>query len=106
MKYKKRTLRIVAILLLILAAHGITYTLDKNAIEKGKAPRFAFAYLRVKDGGSNAYCGIGYQILRWHRFDPPEYPKREVGYEIYRFPSFKKWEEGPKSTTRFFDYHP
>ena len=103
MKNKKKIIKTLIILLLVFSIHEITFVLDKNAIGKGNRPSFALNLVRYKDGGSVEYYGLGYQVLRWHEMSTGE---RKIAQEIYRFPFFKKWDKGPRSTTQYFDYQP
>ena len=103
MKSKKIIIKILIVLLLVFSVHEITFVLDTNAIKKGNRPSFALDLVRYKDGGSVEYYGLGYQVLKWHQMSTSE---RKIAEEIYRFPFFKKWSNGPKSTTQYFDYQP
>jgi len=105
MKNKKKIIKILIILLLVFSIHELSFLLDKNTIGKGKPPLFALSLIKYKDGGSVVYYGFGYQVLRWHRAQL-DLGVREVAYEIYRFPLYKKWDKGPKATTQYFDYQP
>ena len=103
MKSKKIIIKTLIVLLLVLSIHEITFVFDTNAIGKGNRSSFALDLVRYKDGGSVEYYGLGYQVLRWHQMLAS---KRKIAEEIYRFPFFKKWSNGPKSTTQYFDYQP
>jgi hypothetical protein len=108
MKNKKIVISIIIIFIMLLLSlypiHKLTYELDKNAIDHGNAPSYALPLIRMKDGGSVVYYGIGYQVLRWHiGFDTGE---RKVAYEIYIYPAYKEWEDGPEPTTNYFEYRP
>lgn len=103
MRNNKKIRNSLITILLLFAIHEITFVLDRNAIEKGNKPSFALNLVRYKDGGSVVYYGLGYQVLRWHEMSLGE---RKIAQEIYRFPFFKKWDDGPKSETQYFDYKP
>jgi hypothetical protein len=104
-KIVKVTLTIIIMLLLLLyLVHKLTYQYDKNAIQNGNPPVFSIAFIRIKDGGSNIYYGVGYQILRWHT--ELETGERKIAYEIYKYPHYKDWKEGPEPSTLFFEYAP
>lgn len=92
------------LLLSLLPIHFFTYEHDKVAINKGNPPSYALPVTRYKDGGSIVYYGVGYQVLRWHKgLDTGE---RKVAYEIYKYPNYKEWEEGPEPTTQYIAYKP
>lgn len=98
---KKKFFKLSIILIILIIISQITYSIDKRRISETKDPLFAFRTNMMKDGGSSKYIGIGYIIFKWNKRAENGYM---IGYEMYRLPTTKKFEDGPSIDLKLIKY--
>jgi len=105
-KIKRKTkIKIFKVLLILIGLHFITYSIDSIRVSESRKPIFVIISLPfIKDGGSAIYYGIGYQVIKWHKFDENS-QERLLGFEIHRIPYFKSYEDGPDPNIKYVDYY-
>lgn len=90
--------------ILLLCIHFATFAVDSRKVSEAKQPLFVIRALpAIKDGGSAIYYGLGYQVIRWHKIEPPD--KRLFAFEIHRIPFFKNFDNGPELNLKYVDYY-
>lgn len=76
MNVKKRRIIIIFSALLIIALFSLfSYIIDSYRVDNNLAPIFIIHTEKFDDGGTAAYYGLGYQIIKWNRIssDSPDY---------------------------------
>jgi hypothetical protein len=102
---KKTKTKISITLLILIVLHFITYSIDSKRVSESKKPIFVVISLHlIKDGGSQLYYGIGYQVIKWHK-NGTNSDERSIGLEINRIPFFKSYEDGPDPNIKYVNYY-
>ena len=105
MKKKTKT-KILIVMLILIVLHFLTYLIDSKRVSESRKPIFVIISLPfIKDGGSAIYYGLGYQVIKWHKWEAANPDERLLGFEIHRIPFFKSYEDGPDPDIKYVDYY-
>lgn len=91
-KKSRIIIRVILIIGIVILISQMTYFIDKKRINEDKEPLFVITTLRLKDGGSKEFTGLGYKVFKWNIRTETSL---ETGYEIHRFFDGKDFEDGP-----------
>lgn len=88
---KKIIITLIVAVLLIFSA--VAARVDHGRLVRGERPLFALSTAEFKDGGTEVFIGLGYQLISWHRLAKNEQDQSGylVGTELAYFPLFKYW---------------
>lgn len=81
-RHKKIRKAIVILLVLFLFSIS-TFCIDKSLLEHDKTPFFSIRYTVMNDGGSAAYFGLGYQLIKWKQLESNEIGGYQFGVEAH-----------------------
>lgn len=59
---------VVSAAILIAGVAFISYNVNMQRLNAGKAPVLVFRTNGINDGGSEIYNGLGFHIVKWHSF--------------------------------------
>jgi hypothetical protein len=90
---KKYTIILIIIIGILILTAIVTSKIDYNQILKGNKPLFSFSIGYLKDGGTEVFLGLGYQLISWHQLESRVNNKTGylIGTELCYFPMFKYW---------------